>query len=442
MKIWEKGISSDKKMEAFTVGNDRKLDLHLAKYDVLASIAHAEMLGKTALITEKESISLRNALKEILKDIETAVFTIEPEFEDVHSKIEFLLIQKLGDVGKKIHAARSRNDQVLVALHLYLKHEIEEINALTKNLFDLLLSLAEKHKDVLVPGYTHMQIAMPSSFGLWFSAYAESLIDDIYLLNSVYKIVDQNPLGSAAGYGSSFPIDRKFTTEKLGFETLKYNSIAAQMSRGKMEKTTAFVLSNIGATLSKMAMDICLYLCQNFNFISFPDELTTGSSIMPHKKNPDIFELIRAKCNKIQSAPQELMLLTTNLPSGYHRDFQLTKGIIIPTVENLKTCLEMMAYSLARVKVNTKILNDEKYEFIFSVDTLNEMVKKGVPFRNAYQKMASEIENGTFKAKKDARHTHIGSMGNLCLAEIKEKMRKALSNITGICHSERNIIEP
>lgn len=439
MKIWEKGISSDKKMEAFTVGNDRELDLHLAKYDVLASIAHAEMLGKTALITEKESISLRNALKEILKDIETAVFTIEPEFEDVHSKIEFLLIQKLGDVGKKIHAARSRNDQVLVALHLYLKHEIEEINALTKNLFDLLLSLAEKHKDVLMPGYTHMQIAMPSSFGLWFSAYAESLIDDIYLLNSVYKIVDQNPLGSAAGYGSSFPIDRKFTTERLGFETLKYNSIAAQMSRGKMEKITAFALSNIGATLSKLAMDICLYLCQNFNFISFPDELTTGSSIMPHKKNPDVFELIRAKCNKIQSAPQELMLLTTNLPSGYHRDFQLTKGIIIPTVKDLKTCLEMMAYSLARVKVNTKILNDEKYEFIFSVDTLNEMVKKGVPFRNAYQKMASEIENGTFKAKKDTRHTHIGSMGNLCLAEIKEKMKKALSNYTDIYHSERNI---
>jgi len=423
MKLWDKGTSADKKIDRFTVGNDRELDLLLARYDVIASIAHARMLEKIGLISADESAALVRELKEIGKEIEKGGFKIEDEFEDVHSKIEFQLTKKLGDTGKKIHTARSRNDQVLVAMQLFLKDELQLIKAAVKTLFDLLLNLAEKHKGTLLPGYTHLQVAMPSSFGLWFSAYAESLVDDMMLLNTAYATADQNPLGSAAGYGSSFPIDRSFTTRELGFGTMKYNVIAAQMGRGKVEKTTAFGLSSLAATLSKLAMDICLYMGQNFNFISFPDTLTTGSSIMPHKKNPDVFELIRAKCNKIQSVPNQLTLLTNNLPSGYHRDLQLVKEVIIPALQDMKACLEMMAFSLKEVRVQSDILNDPRYDYVFSVDTLNEMVMQGMPFRDAYRQMGEAIQKGEYKPKKLVRHTHEGSIGNLCLNEIRQKMQ-------------------
>ena len=424
MKLWDKGFSTYKKIDHFTVGNDRELDLVLAKYDVIASKAHAKMLGKVGLIQEKEAELLVKELDAIAKSIEKEAFTIEDSFEDMHSKIEFLLTEKLGDTGKKIHTARSRNDQVLVAMHLYLKDEITKVKTMVKSLFDLLLALAEKHQKVLLPGYTHLQIAMPSSFGLWFSAYAENLIDDLYFLDAAYKVADQNPLGSAAGYGSSFPIDRSFTTDELAFSTQKYNVVAAQMSRGKVEKATAFGIASIAATLSKFAMDITLYMSQNFDFISFPDELTTGSSIMPHKKNPDVFELVRGKCNKLQAIPNQLTLIINNLPSGYHRDLQLVKETIVPAIQDMKACLEIMTFSLKEIKVKSDILKDPKYDYLFSVDTLNEMVKNGMPFRDAYKTMGKAIENGNFKPKKDIEHTHEGSLGNLCLDEIREKMKK------------------
>lgn len=422
MKLWDKGFSTDKKIDHFTVGNDRELDLLLAKYDVIASKAHAKMLGKIGLITTQEAENLVAELDAIAQTIEEGSFVIEDSFEDMHSKIEFVLTEKLGDTGKKIHTARSRNDQVLVAMHLYLKDELQEIKSEVKVLFNLLLNLADKYKNVLLPGYTHLQIAMPSSFGLWFSAYAESLIDDLYFVDAAYKIADQNPLGSAAGYGSSFPIDRDFTTKEMGFATQKYNVVAAQMGRGKVEKATAFGISNVAATLSKMAMDICLYMSQNFNFISFPDELTTGSSIMPHKKNPDVFELIRGKCNKLQAIPNQLILITNNLPSGYHRDLQLVKEVIIPAIQDIKACLEILTFSLKEVRVNEAILEDPKYDYLFSVDTLNELVLSGIPFRDAYKKMGKEINEGTFSPKKDIKHTHQGSLGNLCLQEIRNKL--------------------
>ena len=426
MKLWDKGFSTDQKIDHFTVGNDRELDLQLVKYDVIASKAHAKMLGKIGLLTKEETTALINALNDISDTIEKNSFTIEDSFEDMHSKIEFLLIEKLGDTGKKIHTARSRNDQVLVAMHLYLKNELLEIKNGTLTLFDLLMDLAEEHKEVLLPGYTHLQIAMPSSFGLWFSAYAESMIDDLYFIDAAYKVADQNPLGSAAGYGSSFPIDREFSTKEMGFETLKYNVVAAQMSRGKVEKATAFGMASIGATLSKMAMDICLYMSQNFDFISFPDELTTGSSIMPHKKNPDVFELVRAKCNKLQAVPTQLTMITNNLPSGYHRDLQLVKEVIVPAIQDMKACLEILTFSLKEIRVNKNILEDPKYDYLFSVDTLNELVQNGMPFRDAYKKMGMEINAGTFTPKRDIQHTHEGSLGNLCLKEIRGKMKKLI----------------
>lgn len=424
MKLWDKGFSTDKKIDHFTVGNDRELDLLLAKYDVIASRAHAKMLGEIGLITPKETHDLVRELNTIAARIEKGTFTIENSFEDMHSKIEYMLTLSLGDTGKKIHTARSRNDQVLVAMHLYLKDELTEIKSMTKSLFNLLLVKAQEHKDVMLPGYTHLQIAMPSSFGLWFSAYAESLIDDLYFIEAAYKVADQNPLGSAAGYGSSFAIDRRFTTKEMGFSTLKYNVVAAQMSRGKVEKATAFGIANIAATLSKMAMDICLYMSQNFNFISFPDELTTGSSIMPHKKNPDVFELVRGKCNKLQSIPNQLTLIINNLPSGYHRDLQLVKEIIVPAIQDMKACLEILTFSLKEIKVNKEILEDPKYDYLFSVDTLNELVQNGMPFRDAYKKMSMEINEGTFTPKRDIHHTHEGSLGNLCLKEINDKMKE------------------
>jgi argininosuccinate lyase len=425
MKLWEKGIPTDKQIEHFTVGNDRELDLVLAKYDALGSIAHAKMLGQIGLLTVTETDSLVAALNEIIADIEKDNFEIEDSFEDVHSKIEYLLTIKLGDAGKKIHTARSRNDQVLVDVNLYLKDVVTEFKSQVKTLFDLLMESAEKHQNVLLPGYTHLQIAMPSSFGMWFSAYAETLIDDITMLNAALKIVDQNPLGSAAGYGSSFPINRTFTTEELGFETLKFNSVAAQMSRGKSEKTVAFAMSSIAATLAKFSMDVCLYMSQNFDFISLPSHLTTGSSIMPHKKNPDVFELIRGKCNKIQALPYEITLITNNLPSGYHRDFQLLKEGLFPAIQNLKACLDIAIFAIKDIKVKDNILNDKKYDYLFTVDTLNEMVVAGTPFRDAYKTVAEQLEAGTYQSPKETKHTHEGSINNLCLKEIKDKMKQA-----------------
>lgn len=426
MKLWQKKFNTHQKIEAFTVGDDRELDLYLAKYDVIASMAHAKMLGNVGLITLDEVKLLVSELEKIGKSIDQGTFIIETDFEDVHSKIEFLLTRELGDTGKKIHAARSRNDQVLVAIQLYLKNEIAEIKELVKDLFEVLINLAEKHKNILLPGYTHLQIAMPSSFGLWFSGYAESLIDDVILLQAATKIVDQNPLGSAAGYGSSFPIDRAFTTQELGFETMKFNVIAAQMSRGKSEKITAFALSSVAATLAKFSMDICLYMSQNFDFISFPNELTTGSSIMPHKKNPDVFELIRGKCNKIQAVPNQLALLTTNLPGGYHREMQLTKEIIIPAIQDLKASLDMMIFSIQNILVKEHILEDKKYDYLYSVETLNQKVLSGIPFREAYKQIGEAIENGTFEPHRTIKHTHAGSIGNLCLDEIRKKMKQAM----------------
>jgi argininosuccinate lyase len=425
MKLWEKGIPTDKQIEQFTVGNDRELDLVLAKYDALGSIAHAKMLGKIGLLTPTETDSLVVALNEIIADVAKGNFEIEDSFEDVHSKIEYLLTVKLGDAGKKIHTARSRNDQVLVDVNLYLKDVVKDLKSQVKTLFDLLMESAEKHQNVLLPGYTHLQIAMPSSFGMWFSAYAETLIDDITMLNAALKVVDQNPLGSAAGYGSSFPINRTFTTQELGFETLKYNSVAAQMSRGKSEKTVAFAMSSVAATLAKFSMDVCLYMSQNFDFISLPAHLTTGSSIMPHKKNPDVFELIRGKCNKIQALPYEITLITNNLPSGYHRDLQLLKEGLFPAIQNLQACLDIAIFSIKDIKVKDEILNDKKYNYLFTVDTLNEMVVSGMPFRDAYKAVAEQLEAGTYESPKETKHTHEGSINNLCLAEIKEKMNLA-----------------
>lgn len=426
MKLWDKGYSTDKKIDIFTVGNDRELDLLLAKYDVIGSLAHAKMLHKIDLLNKEEIVAVERELDNILKSIENGEFIIEDSFEDVHSKIEFLLTEKLGDTGKKIHTARSRNDQVLVDVHLYLKDELQEIKKQVKDLFELLIDLSKKHKKVLLPGYTHLQIAMPSSFGMWFSAYAESLIDDVYFLNAAFKVVDQNPLGSAAGYGSSFPIDRDETTKLLGFKTLKYNSVAAQMSRGKTEKSVAFAMSSVAGTLSKFAYDICLYMSQNFSFVSFPDELTTGSSIMPHKKNPDVFELIRGKCNKIQALPFELIMISNNLPSGYHRDLQLLKEGLLPAIQTLKSCLEMFTYSLQNIQVNKNILKDKKYDYLFSVEEVNKLVQNGTPFRDAYKIVGKSIANGEFKPNKNVNHTHLGSVGNLALEEITAKMMKAL----------------
>ncbi len=422
MKLWDKGYATDKKIDIFTVGNDRVLDLELAKYDVLGNIAQTKMLNSIGTISDTELDGLVKELNNILKTVEDGTFTIEDSFEDVHSKVEWLLTEKLGDAGKKIHTARSRNDQVLLDVHLYSKDAIKELKDWVKTLFDLLMTLAEKYKNHLLPGYTHLQVAMPSSFGMWFSAYAESLIDDVHFLDAAYNVADQNPLGSAAGYGSSFPIDREMTTELLGFDTLKVNSVAAQMGRGKLEKSISFAISSVAATLSKMSMDICLYMSQNFGFVSFPDELTTGSSIMPHKKNPDVFELIRGKCNKLQALPYELTLITNNLPSGYHRDLQLVKEGLIPSVSTLKSCLDMMVFSLESIIITENIVADDKYKYIFSVEEVNALVQAGTPFRDAYKIVGAKIEAGEFKPDLEVNHTHIGSVGNLALDKIKEKM--------------------
>ncbi|MDT8415980.1 MAG: argininosuccinate lyase [Flavobacteriaceae bacterium] len=428
MKLWDKGFSTDKKIDWFTVGNDRELDLVLAKYDVIGSVAHARMLRSIGVLSEKELSDLLAEFDNIQQSITAGTFTIEDSFEDVHSKIEFLLTKALGDTGKKIHTARSRNDQVLVDMHLYLKDELDEIKTLIQQLFSLLISKADQYKEVLLPGYTHFQVAMPSSFGMWFSAYAESLVDDVYVLNAAYAVANQNPLGSAAGYGSSFPINRTQTTEILGFDTMKFNAVAAQMSRGKVERISAVAISSVAATLSKLAMDVCLYMSQNFGFVSFPDTLTTGSSIMPHKKNPDVFELIRGKCNKIQALPFELTLLTNNLPSGYHRDLQLLKEGLIPAVQTLKACLDLATFSLEQIRVNPDILSNPMYDYLFSVEEVNKLVQEGMPFRDAYKAVGASIENGTFKPDRKVQHTHEGSIGNLCLDAITAKMNQALKS--------------
>ncbi|HVT83979.1 MAG TPA: argininosuccinate lyase [Chitinophagaceae bacterium] len=427
MKLWQKNIDSLKEVEQFTVGNDREFDLQLAPFDVLGSIAHAKMLTEVGLITKDESATLIKELKNIYSSIQNSTFNIQNDIEDVHSQIELLLTEKLGAIGKKIHTARSRNDQVLVDVKLFLRNENEQLVKSVQPLFELLQSQSEKYKDHLLPGYTHLQLAMPSSFGLWFGAYAESLVDDMITLKAAYDVVNKNPLGSAAGYGSSFPINRTLTTELLGFEDLNYNVVYAQMGRGKTERIVAMALANIADTLSKLSMDACLYLNQNFGFISFPPELTTGSSIMPHKKNPDVFELIRSHCNQVKSLPNEIMLMTTNLPSGYHRDLQLLKEHLFPAFKTLKNCIEMTGLMLSNIEIKKDILTDEKYKYLFSVEEVNKLVNQGMPFRDAYKKVGLDIEAGKFKYDTSIHHTHEGSIGNLCTEEIKKQMEKELS---------------
>ena len=429
MKLWQKDRTAVSELiETFTVGRDKEFDILLAKHDVLGSIAHVTMLGETGLMTKEEATTAVKELKKILSEIENANFSIQNGVEDIHSQVELLLTERIGEIGKKIHSGRSRNDQVAVDIKLYLREEILNVKKSVKDLFDLLISNSEKFKDKLLPGYTHLQIAMPSSFGLWFGAYAESFVDDLELLAAAFAVTNKNPLGSGAGYGSSFPLKRKKTTEVLGFATLNWNSVYAQMSRGKTEKIMSMGLSCVAATLSKLAMDAALFMNQNFGFISFPDELTTGSSIMPHKKNPDVFELIRAKCNRIQSIPNELTLLINNLPSGYHRDLQLTKEILFPAIEELKACIQLMHLMLSNIAVKDNILDDMKYKYLFSVEAVNELVNKGVPFRDAYKQVGNQIEKGdfSFDAKK-LHHTHEGSIGNLSNDKITQEMEKVLS---------------
>ena len=428
MKLWNNKNSINKKTDPFTVGKDLYYDLFLAQYDCQASIAHAKMLQKIDVFSKNELNKIITELEKIKEKSEKGELLIEDKFEDIHSKIEYELTQKLGDLGKKIHTGRSRNDQILVAIQLYLKKEISDIKLLTKTFFDLLINLAKKNKNYLMPGYTHFQIAMPSSFGLWFSAYAESLIDDVEFLNLAKFFVNQNPLGSAAGFGTSFNIDRIETTKELKFDYLKYNSMAAQISRGKIELTTSNAIASLANTLSKFAMDICLYMGKEYDFISFPNDLTTGSSIMPHKKNPDIFELIRGKCNILKSLPTQITMLTANLPSGYHREMQLAKGPIIDAVIEIKECLKIFTESLKFIKIKKNILEDPKYKNIFSVDSINEYVKKGIPFRDAYQKIKEKIESKEYKSTQKINHSHIGSIGNLSLNEINKKMVRVIDN--------------
>jgi len=425
MKLWQKDKTSLKEVEQFTVGNDRNLDIHLAPFDVLGSLAHIKMLETVGLLAKEELGLLEKELKNIYRQIAEGKFTLTDGVEDIHSQIELMLTEKLGDFGKRIHSARSRNDQVLVDLKLYMRSEIERTVSAIKELFDLLMEQSEKYKTHLLPGYTHLQLAMPSSFGLWFGAYAESLADDMITLEAAYRVVNKNPLGSAAGYGSSFPINRQLTTELLGFDDMNYNVVYAQMGRGKTERIVASALANIAATLSKLSMDACLYLNQNFGFISFPDELTTGSSIMPHKKNPDVFELIRSHCNRIQALPNEIMLMTTNLPSGYHRDLQLIKEHIIPAFENLQACLQMTGLMLGNIRVKKDILKEEKYAFLFSVEEVNKLVMQGMPFRDAYKKVGLDIGQGKFSHSVSPEHTHEGSIGNLC----NDRIRNAMDDI-------------
>lgn len=441
MKIWQKNIDVDSFVESFTVGKDREMDMHLASADVLGSLAHTRMLNSIGLMTDDDLSAVQQELKNIYKEILAGQFQIEDSVEDVHSQVEMMLTQRIGESGKKIHSGRSRNDQVLVDLKLYFRSEIQNIFGNTEVLFDQLIKLSEQYKNVLMPGYTHLQIAMPSSFGLWFGAYAESLVDDLHMLKAAWSVCNKNPLGSAAGYGSSFPLNRTMTTELLGFEDLNYNVVYAQMGRGKTERILAQAMSSIAATLAKFAMDVTLFINQNFGFISFPAHLTTGSSIMPHKKNPDVFELIRSRCNKIQALPTEIAMMTTNLPVGYHRDLQLLKENLFPAFQSLNECLEIATFMLENIEIKNNILDDPKYDYLFSVEVVNNEVLKGIPFREAYKNIGLAIEEGTFQPSKEVNHTHEGSIGNLCndqiqrmFAEVKsdfgfEKVEKALGDL-------------
>lgn len=426
MKLWSKGFEPDKLIEEFTVGRDRELDLRLAKYDVEGSMAHIRMLESIGLLQADELKILLEALEEIKATAECGEFVIEEGIEDVHSQVELMLTRKLGDVGKKIHSGRSRNDQVLVDLKLFLRDEIKNIASHVVTLFERLQKLSNEHAAVLMPGYTHLQVAMPSSFGLWFGAYAESLVDDMQLVLAAYNVANQNPLGSAAGYGSSFPLNRTMTTELLNFNNLHFNVVAAQMSRGKTERAVAYAIAALASTLGKMAMDVCLFMCQNFGFISFPDELTTGSSIMPHKKNPDVFEIMRGKCNRLQSVPNEISLLTANLPLGYHRDLQLLKDIIFPATTEICSCLDMCDFMLQNIRVNGDILSDSRYDYLFTVEDVNRLALGGMPFRDAYREVGMQVQRGEYKPTKEVHHTHEGSIGNLCNDKIAEKMRSVV----------------
>ena len=423
--LWSKGADATRTVEDFTVGNDRVLDLRLAKYDVQGSKAHIRMLESIGLLTSAELEALTAGLNEIAAEIEAGSFVLEDDIEDIHSQVEMNLTRKLGDIGKKIHSGRSRNDQVLVDIKLFLKDEVLKFRQEVLDLFSLLQNLSEKHKDVLLPGYTHGQIAMPSSFGMWFGAYAEALSEDMYMLRGAYKVVDQNPLGSAAGYGSSFPLDRQMTTDLLGFGSMDYNSVAAQLSRGRAERAVASAMGSIALTLNKFASDCCMYMCPNYGFISFPEELTTGSSIMPHKKNPDVWEIIRGNCNRIMSAENEISLLCSNMPHGYHRDFQLLKDILFPALEMMHKCLYMTGYMLENIRVNKDILDSPLYDYLFTVEEVNRRVLSGTPFRDAYKAVGQEVNAGTFKADRTVHHTHIGSIGNLCNDRIAAKMSDA-----------------
>ena len=426
-QLWNKGFEPDQIIENFTVGNDRDLDMRLARYDVQGSVAHIKMLESIGLLTKDELDELLPALEEIAESIERGEFKIEEGIEDVHSQVEFLLTAKLGDVGKKIHSGRSRNDQVLVDLKLFFREELKNMAAAVDRLFHRLQQLSEEHKDKLMPGYTHLQVAMPSSFGLWFGAYAESLTDDMQMLLAAYNISNQNPLGSAAGYGSSFPLDRELTTKLLCFSDLHYNVVAAQMSRGKTEKAVAAAVAAVASTLGHLAMDVCMWMCSNFGFVKFPDELTTGSSIMPHKKNPDVFEIMRGKCNRLQSLPNELTILTANLPLGYNRDLQLMKDIMFPATTDLISCLDMAEYMLSHIEVKDGILDDPRYDYIFTVEDVNKMVLQGVPFRDAYRNVGMSVQDGAYSPSREVRHTHIGSIGNPANDRIAAKMQSLLS---------------
>lgn len=429
-KLWEKNVEVDKEVEAFTVGKDREMDIYLGKYDALGSMAHITMLESIGLLTKTELDLLLDELRNIYFTAERGEFVIEEGVEDVHSQVELLLIRKLGDTGKKIHSGRSRNDQVLVDLKLFTRAEIRIITELTKDLFDVLLRQSKRYQNVLLPGYTHLQIAMPSSFGLWFGAYAESLADDLQLMQAAYKICNRNPLGSGAGYGSSFPLNRRLTTSLLGFDSMDYNVVYAQMGRGKMERTVAFGMAGIAATLSKLAFDACMYNSQNFGFIKLPDQFTTGSSIMPHKKNPDVFELTRAKCNKIQGLPQQITLISNNLPSGYFRDMQIIKEVFLPAFDELKDCLKMVTHMMREIKVNEDILKDDKYALMFSVEEVNRRVLEGIPFRDAYKQVGLEIEEGKFSPAHKIKHVHEGSIGNLCNEAISAIMQNIIDGFS------------
>ena len=429
-KLWEKNVQVDHEVDIFTVGKDREMDLYLAKYDVLGSMAHITMLESIGLLTKEELNVLLAELRNINAVADRGEFIIEEGIEDVHSQVELMLTRRLGDMGKKIHSGRSRNDQVLLDLKLFTRSQIQELVELVSGLFDVLISQSNRYKDVLLPGYTHLQVAMPSSFGLWFGAYAESLVDDLQLMQAAYRICNRNPLGSAAGYGSSFPLNRQMTTDLLGFDSLDYNVVYAQMGRGKMERTVAFAMAGIAATLSKLAFDACMFNSQNFGFIKLPDQFTTGSSIMPHKKNPDVFELTRAKCNKLQGLPQQIILISNNLPSGYFRDLQIIKEVFLPAFDELKDCLRMVTHMMREVKVNEHILDDDKYSLLFSVEEVNRRVLAGMPFRDAYKQVGLDIEADKFIPSKSVNHTHEGSIGNLCNESITAMMRSVIGSFS------------